>query len=243
MTAPLDERVAEVALDPGRTWGPRDAVLALLAVPMSLLLTVLVLAAVPGVPSAVGVVVASVVLAAATVLVVRRPARESGGVERALGFDLPMWSDTGRILTWALLLLLAQSGAVLAAGALVPALEGVEADNASFLRDQPPLALVALALAAVLVAPVLEEVLFRGVVLRGLMLRAGFWPAALVSSVCFGALHATGTGVEAVPVVIATVVFGLGLCLLTRRTGRLGPGIGVHALRNAIAVWAVVAGG
>jgi membrane protease YdiL (CAAX protease family) len=31
-------------------------------------------------------------------------------------------------------------------------------------------------------------------------------------------------------------VFGVGLCVLTRRTGRLGPGIGVHALRNAVAI-------
>jgi membrane protease YdiL (CAAX protease family) len=52
-----------------------------------------------------------------------------------------------------------------------------------------------------------------------------------------------GTGVEAVPLVIATAVFGLGLCVLTRRTGRLGPAIGVHALRNAFAVAAVVLGG
>jgi membrane protease YdiL (CAAX protease family) len=39
-----------------------------------------------------------------------------------------------------------------------------------------------------------------------------------------------------VVIVVATAVFGLGLCLLARRTGRLGPGIGVHALRNAVAI-------
>lgn len=244
MTRPvLDERVAELAAEPGRTWGLRDALLAVLAVPVSLVLALLLLSALPSRSPAVGVGVATLLLGGAAVLAARRPARQSGGVERALGFDLPLWSDTGQVLRWSLVLLLAQAGAVAAAGALVPALSGVPADNASFLRDQSPAALVALAVAAVLVAPVLEELLFRGVVLHGLMLRVGFWPAAVVSSAVFGLFHATGTGLDAVPVVLATGVFGLGLCLLTRRTGRLGPAIGVHALRNALAVGVVVLAG
>lgn len=238
----LDQRVAELAAEPGRTWGARDALLAVLAVPASLVLALLLLAVLPTGSPAAGVAVATVLLAAAAVLAARRPARQSGGAERALGLDLPLWRDTGQVLRWSLVLLLAQAGAVAAVGALVPALSGVPVDNASFLRDQPPAALVALVLAAVLVAPVLEELLFRGVVLRGLMLHVGFWPAALVSSTVFGLFHATGTGVEAVPIVLATGVFGLGLCLLTRRTGRLGPAIGVHALRNALAVGVVVLG-
>jgi membrane protease YdiL (CAAX protease family) len=243
VTRPLDAAVAELAAQPGRTWGVPDAFLAVLVVPASLLLSVLVLSLLPEVPAAAAVALATALLGVAALLVARRPARQSAGLERALGLDLPAWSDTGRVVRWTLVLLLLQSGAVLAAGAAFPALEGVPADNASFLRGQSPLALVVLTLAAVLVAPVLEELLFRGVVLRGLMLRTGFWPAAAVSSLVFGAFHATGTGVEAVPLVIATAVFGLGLCVLTRRTGRLGPAIGVHALRNALAVAAVVLGG
>lgn len=242
MTQLLDVRVAELAAEPARTWGLRDAVLAVLAVPVSLLLSVLLLSPLGDVPTAGGVTLATVLLGGAAVLVARRPARQSGGLERALGLDLPLWSDTGRILRWSLLLLLLQAVAVVLAGALVPALEGVPAENAGFLRDEPPSTLLVLTLAAVLVAPVLEELLFRGVVLRGLMLRTGFWPAAVLSSLCFGAFHATGTGIEAVPIVIATAVFGLGLCVLTRRTGRLGPAIGVHALRNAVAIGAVVLG-
>lgn len=242
MTAPLDVRVEELRSEAGRTWGPRDALLGVLAVPASLALTLLLLAPVPDPPNAVAVLVATAVLGAAALLVARRPAQQSGGAERALGFDLPLWSDTGRLLRWSLLLLLLQALAVGALAALVPALREVEAGNADFLREESPVALVALTVAAVLIAPVLEELLFRGVVLRGLMLRTGFWPAAVVSSLCFGAFHATGTGLEAVPIVVATAVFGLGLCVLTRRTGRLGPAIGVHALRNALAVGAVALG-
>lgn len=242
MPAPLDARLAELAVEPGRTWGVPDAVLAVLAVPAALLLALLVLAAVPEAPDAVAIAVATGLLGAAAVLVARRPARQSGGVERALGFDQPLWSDFGRLVRWSLGLLLLQAVAVAVLQAAIPSLRDVPVENTGFLRDLPPVALLALVVAAVLVAPVVEELLFRGVVLQGLMLRTGFWPAALVSSACFGAFHATATGLEAVPIVVATAVFGLGLCVLTRRTGRLGPGIGVHALRNAVAVAATALG-
>ncbi len=238
----LDERVAELAAEPGRTWGVRDALLAVAVVPLSLLVSVLLLAALPEVPSAVAVTGATVLLGVGAVVAVRRPARQSGGVERALGLEPPAWSDTGRIVRWSLLLLLAQSAVIVLARLAVPALRDVPVENAGFLREQGPGSLVLLVVAAVLVAPVLEELLFRGVVLRGLMLRTGFWPAAVVSSACFGTLHATAVGLAGLPIVLATGVFGLGLCVLTRRTGRLGPGIGVHALRNAVAVAAVALG-
>jgi hypothetical protein len=239
---PLDDRVAELATDPGRTWGLPDALLGIAVAPLSLLLSVLLLAALPDLPTAAAVSGATVVLGLGAALAVRRASRQSGGVERALGLELPLWSDTGRILRWSLLLLVAQALAIAVGSALVPALRDAPVDNSGFLRDQSPLALVALTVAAVLVAPLLEELLFRGLVLRGLMLRTGFWPAALVSSACFGALHATAVGLDGVPIVLATGVFGLGLCVLTRRTGRLGPAIGVHSLRNAIAVASVALG-
>ena len=157
----------------------------------------------------------------------------------ALGLDLAEWSDTGRILTWSRGLLVLQAVTVATLGAVVPSLRGVTPDNTSFLRDEPTWALLLFAVLAAAAAPVLEELLFRGLVLRGLMLRIGFWPAAVVSSTFFGAFHATGTDGAALALVVATGVFGLGLCVLARRTGRLGPGIGVHALRNAVAVAAV----
>ena len=211
--------------------------------PGCLVLTLLALAALPDLPEAAAIALATVLLGCAGVLVARRPARQSGGLERALGFDLPLWSDVGRLVWWSLGLLLLQGFAIVGLQAAVPALRDVPVENTDFLRDVPPAALLVLVVAAVLVAPVLEELLFRGVVLQGLMLRTGFWPASLVSSVVFGAFHATATGLEAVPIVVATAVFGLGLCVLTRRTGRLGPGIGVHALRNAVAVAATTMGG
>jgi uncharacterized protein len=234
----LDLCIEELRADPGRTWGARDAALALLLVPLVLLLAggVLILLGVPALVAAAG---STAAVAGAAVLVGRRAAAQSGGWERALGLDAPLWSDTGRILRWTLGLLLAE--AVLA-GVLVqvfPALSDARASNTELLRQQSFAGLVVFAVLAVTVAPVLEELLFRGLVLRGLMLRLGFWPAALISSAVFGLLHATAADASGLLVVATIGVLGLGLCLLTRRTGRLGPGIGVHALHNAVAVLVV----
>lgn len=237
---PLDERVREIARQPGRTWGAADAVLGILAVPLALLLAALVLAAAPSVPVAVATALASAVLAVVGVAAALRAVRQSGGFRRALGLDLPTWRDTGTVVGWTLLLLLVQTLALVALTLAFPALRDAQVENIGFLRDEPITAVLVVAVLAVVVAPVVEELLFRGLVLRGLMLRTGFWPAAAVSSTFFGLFHAQATGVDAVPLVAATGVFGMGLCVLVRRTGRLGPAIGVHALRNAIGVVAVV---
>lgn len=247
MTAParpavpvLDARVREIAADPGRTWGVPDALAGLLAVPLSLLLVVGSLALARGVPAVLASVLASAVLAAIGVVVSRRAARQSGGFGRALGLDLPRGGDVGRVLVWTLLLLIVQVVAVALLTALVPSLRDAPVENVGFLRAEPLAAVLVVAVLAVVVAPVLEELIFRGLVLRGLMLRLGFWPAAVVSSTFFGLFHAQAGGRDALPIVVATGVFGLGLCVLVRRTARLGPAIGVHALRNAVALVGVL---
>lgn len=236
---PLDARIAALAVAPGRTWGVRDAVLGLLAVPASLLLPGLLLAVVD-VPGAVLVVLASLLMCGLAALAVRRPARQSGGVSGALGFGLPRWSDAGTVLRWTVLLFVLQAVASVLVGLVVPALRGVAADNTSFLVGSPVVELVLVAVAAVVVAPVVEELLFRGLLLQGLMLRIGFWPAAVLSSVLFGVLHMASLDAGGAALAVATGVMGLGLCVLARRTGRLGPGIGVHAVRNALALMLVV---
>jgi membrane protease YdiL (CAAX protease family) len=236
--APLDVRIEELRADPGRTWGARDAALALLLVPLALVLAGGVLVGL-GVPTLAAAAGSTAAVAGAAVLVGRRAAAQSGGWERALGLDAPQWPDTGRIVRWtvSLLVLEAVLGAVLVQ--LVPALADARASNTDLLREQSLAGLLVFAVLAVTVAPVLEELLFRGLVLRGLMLRIGFWPAALVSSAVFGLLHATAADASGLLVVATIAVLGLGLCLLARRTGRLGPSIGVHALHNAVAVLAV----
>jgi uncharacterized protein len=237
---PLDAAVRDVSTDPGRTWGVRQAVLAVLAVPASLAAGLLVLLLVPGVPGLVGTAVATLALTTFAVLLARPPALQSGGVGRALGLGPPVPSDVGRVLGWSFLLLVVQVVTVSLLVQLVPALRGASPDNIGFVRDEPGASVVVLAVLAVVVAPVVEELLFRGVVLRGLMLRVGFWPAAVTSSALFGVFHAQGSPAEAALLAIATGVFGLGLCVLVRRTGRLAPAIGVHAVRNALALGAAL---
>ena len=236
----LDAQIGEIASDPGRTWGLRDAVLGVLAVPAAIGPGVLVLVLVPDVSGLAATGVAMLTLTALTLLLARRPARESGGVRRALGYDWPRASDVGRVIGWTVLLVVVQVAAVTALSQLVPAVRDVSPENIAFLREQPLRDVVLLAVLAVVVAPVVEELLFRGLVLRGLMLRLGFWPAAVTSSVFFGLFHAQGSAAEGLALAVATGVFGVGLCVLVRRTGRLGPAIGVHALRNALAVAAAL---
>lgn len=239
--APLDVRIAELRTQPGRTWGPADALLGVLTVPLVLAVLLALVRTVVGLPPLLAEAVATVGLAALAALVARRAARQSGGWQAALGLSLPEWSDTARLLGWTVLLVFLQTATIGLLQAAVPALRGAVADNTSFLADRGLGYLLGFAVLAVGVAPVVEELLFRGLVLRGLMLRTGFWPAAVVSSVLFGAFHAQGVDAGTVLLTTANGVLGLGLCVLARRTGRLGPGIGVHALRNALAVVLVIA--
>ncbi|HVM27559.1 MAG TPA: CPBP family intramembrane glutamic endopeptidase [Mycobacteriales bacterium] len=240
---PLDARIEEIRAQEGRSWGVGDALLAVLVVP--LLATVvagLVDLGLP-VPDAVTLLVASVALCGLAVLAGRRAAAQSGGWEAALGLDLPEWRDAWRVVGWTVALALSMVAAVGLLLLLVPPLRDAEPEsNVGIVAGQPLWTLLLTAVAAVTIAPVVEELLFRGIALRGFMLRLGFWPAAVVSTAFFAVLHVQRLAAGSVIVVVAIGVLGLGLCVLARRTGRLGPGIGVHALYNAVVfAWAVIA--
>jgi membrane protease YdiL (CAAX protease family) len=212
----------------------------LLVVPLVLVAAgaLLVAAGLPVLAAAAG---STAAVGGAVVLLARRATAQSGGWERALGLDAPLWSDTWRIVRWTVALLLLEGVLAAVLVQVVPALSGARASNTDLLGEQSAAGLLVFAVLAVTVAPVLEELLFRGLVLRGLMLRLGFWPAALASSAVFGLLHATALDASGLLVVLTIGLFGVGLCLLARYTGRLGPSIGVHALHNAVAVLVVAA--
>ncbi len=86
----------------------------------------------------------------------------------------------------------------------------------------------------VIAAPISEEVCFRGMLYGGLRTRLPRYPAALVTGLIFGGLHAT-TGIPAVPPLI---VFGFLLALLYEKTGSILPGIMLHMLNNIVALLA-----
>jgi uncharacterized protein len=82
------------------------------------------------------------------------------------------------------------------------------------------------------IAPICEEVLFRGYIFTALRNWRGTLPAALITGVLFGGVHAgSAPALDLIPL----AGLGFGLCLLYRYTGSLYPPIVAHALNNSLA--------
>jgi len=82
------------------------------------------------------------------------------------------------------------------------------------------------------IAPVCEEFLFRGFIFTALRNWCGTWPAALITGLIFGGVHA---GSAPVVDLVPLAALGFGLCLLYRYTGSLYPCIVTHSLNNSLA--------
>jgi membrane protease YdiL (CAAX protease family) len=80
-----------------------------------------------------------------------------------------------------------------------------------------------------IVLGVFEELLFRGYTLATLARGAGFWPAAVLLSTFFGAIHYFGKPMENVADALSVGLIGLFLCLTIARTGSIWWAIGFHA--------------
>lgn len=239
----MDAQLAAVERAAPGPWGARVALVPLGASVAVIALTALLAALWPGggTPRTVLGAVLSVGcygLLLGTILRIAGPvARRCGGWAATFGWDRPRWRD----LVWVLPALLAINlvrGVLLSVVlALVPSWRAQDASNVQ-LAGRSVGVVLTVAVLAVLVAPPVEELLFRGVLLRWLTRRGGFWPAALLSSALFGLFHvyqAPSVG-GAVLLGLALSVFGLGLAVLVRHTGRLAPAIAVHALSNLLAV-------
>ncbi len=82
------------------------------------------------------------------------------------------------------------------------------------------------------VAPICEELLFRGYMFTALRSWHGTWPAAVITGLVFGAVHAgSAPALDLVPL----AGLGFGLCLLYRYTGSLYPCMAAHSLNNSLA--------
>jgi membrane protease YdiL (CAAX protease family) len=82
------------------------------------------------------------------------------------------------------------------------------------------------------VAPVCEEILFRGYFFTALSNWRGWLPAAAITGLVFGGVHA---GSAPIAYLVPLAVLGFGLCLLYRWTGSLYPCIAAHAVNNSLA--------
>lgn len=113
---------------------------------------------------------------------------------------------------------------------------GAEEDDSETLQalgvEDGPLLLLLAALLVTVMAPIAEEFLFRGYMFTALRNWRGVWPAAIISGLIFGGIHAGSSPVE---FLVPLAVFGVVLCLLYVRTGSLYPSIALHAINNSIA--------
>lgn len=101
----------------------------------------------------------------------------------------------------------------------------------------PPPGLVAIILANMLLVGFSEELMFRGFLYSGLRDRLSLWPAALITSVLFGAVHVLNVAVTghlrlALLQSVAAAMLGLLLLGLRLRMGSIWPVILLHAVWN-----------
>jgi hypothetical protein len=98
--------------------------------------------------------------------------------------------------------------------------------------NESALLLVLSAALTCVAAPIGEEFLFRGFIFTALRNWRGVWPAAAITGLLFGAVHAgSAPALDLVPL----AVLGFGLCLLYRATGSLYPCIAAHCVNNSLA--------
>jgi membrane protease YdiL (CAAX protease family) len=94
------------------------------------------------------------------------------------------------------------------------------------------IALIAVSVLVCVVAPIAEEFFFRGYFFGALRNWRGVWPAAVITGVVFGAIHA---GSAPVGFLVPLAVFGFMLCIVYDRTRSLYPCMALHCINNSIA--------
>ncbi len=138
----------------------------------------------------------------------------------------------------ALTLIILSGAAVLAASAIIYALNPNAQTNADkLIADElhnAPITLIATLIAATVVAPICEEIFFRSFLLQGLRTIMPSWLAVIFSALVFAAAHLSpGSFV---------LLFVLGALLGTLRvmTRSVWPGIVLHALNNGLVLVVVI---
>jgi membrane protease YdiL (CAAX protease family) len=94
-------------------------------------------------------------------------------------------------------------------------------------------ALAGAAVFVCVVAPICEEFFFRGFLFGAIRSLRGPWPAAIVTAVLFGLVHA---GSASAQYLIPLGVFGFALAMVRWKTDSIYPGMALHSLNNALAL-------
>jgi len=106
-------------------------------------------------------------------------------------------------------------------------------------RAHGPVAVVILVVALCVATPLAEEVFFRGLVFGSLRRATSLLVALPVAGLAFGPVHYDGLSTPGRVLAVQfglLGLFGVALCALAARTGRLGAGIVSHAVFNAVTV-------
>jgi uncharacterized protein len=98
--------------------------------------------------------------------------------------------------------------------------------------DESTVALIAVAVLVCVVAPMAEEFFFRGYFFGALRNWRGLWPAAVLTGLVFGGIHA---GSAPIGFLAPLAVFGFLLCMIYDRTRSLYPCMALHCINNSIA--------
>ena len=124
---------------------------------------------------------------------------------------------------------------VLAVAALMAAFGGLSVSGLAL--DGRALAASALLWAvSMVILGLFEEALFRGYPQQALATGMGFWPAAVLISGFFGALHYFTKPRETLVDAASVALIGLFLCLTLKRTGDLWLAVGYHAAFDYVAL-------
>jgi len=233
---PPDRRALTAALA-ARSWRTPELGLALAALLLLYLLSAVV-SLVLGGSDAVGMALAGILSACATLAVVARINRRRGGTWAA-GFGLG-----GRQLKTLLLspvfYLATAPFLMIATGVWHLLLERVlgmetEMQDAMQLIAQGSAGIKLLyILLAVVAAPLFEELVFRGLLFPYFVKRAGLAGGTLLVSVGFALLHLH------TPSLVPLFLLSAALCLAYWRTGSLWVSIGMHAIFNATSILALL---
>lgn len=124
--------------------------------------------------------------------------------------------------------------ALIAAKLLLPGFDPNQAQVNEFTKAVNGNAKIISFLALVVIPPIIEEIIFRGFMFPSFSDKVGVYAGALVSSALFGFAHLQAN------VGVYTVVLGLLLCYMYKRTGSIIPGMALHMLNNYIAYAAIM---
>lgn len=125
---------------------------------------------------------------------------------------------------------------VVIATSLIPSFNANQQQDVGFQHTSgfvgPLMAFISL----VVLPPFAEEIIFRGFLFKGLRRKFDFRVAAIITSLLFALPHLIeGVGGLLWIGGLDTFVLSIVLCYLRETTGRLTAGMGVHALKNALA--------